>query len=475
MRRRRFLASLAAVASGAALGRRGVLATAPLGPFLFLDDQWIESARGLERRPEKPTRLERPVLDSATFGTTQPYLSIVRMEKDRLRIWYNRGPAVWTAESSDGEKWMNPRQAWKVDKCYGCGVIDDGERDPDPARRFKMANWQVSKAVEDRPEDDGGMFVGFSPDGLTWSPGGRNPVLETWPEGYGTFTRHGVGDTVDVWFDPLMGRYAAAVKVHALPADGFVPGPKSGKAIRRLVGISTSGDFESWTPPERIFVPDEKDEGLLEFYGMGGMHAAGGQRIGFVRVLRDDLPGEAGGPVDGIGYSVLATSRDGVHWTRMREPFFDRNPTSGTWDRAMSWVGAVVPSGDELVLYYGGYARGHKIEPERERQIGMARMKRDRYVAMTGSGTLVTRPMVFAGNELTVNADATGGPIAVGVLDESSRPVVGHEPQDCEPIRSDALLIPVRWQASGTELVGKMVRLVFHLTRAKLFGFRFSA
>jgi len=60
-------------------------------------------------------------------------------------------------------------------------------------------------------------------------------------------------------------------------------------------------------------------------------------------------------------YSVLATSRDGIHWQRRREPFLDRDPARGSWDHAMTWIGAAVPVGDEVFFYYGGYARGHKV------------------------------------------------------------------------------------------------------------------
>jgi len=76
--------------------------------------------------------------------------------------------------------------------------------------------------------------------------------------------------------------------------------------------------------------PDKQDDGLLEFYGMGGMHQRGGLTIGLVRVRRR-LPCDPGGPKNGIGYAVLATSRDGVHWQRFREPFLDRNPERGSW------------------------------------------------------------------------------------------------------------------------------------------------
>ena len=98
-----------------------------------------------------------------------------------------------------------------------------------------------------------------------------------------------------------------------------------------------------------------------------------------------------------------------MSWHRYREPFLDRNPEPGSWDHAMTWMSMAVPAGDEVYLYYGGYARGHKIEARTERQIGLARMKKDRYVAMkpTGAaGTLRTRPFVMSGDRLTINASA---------------------------------------------------------------------
>jgi hypothetical protein len=299
------------------------------GPHLFLDDEVIDRLEGLERRAEPPERLGQPVLDSATFGCTQPYMTVIRdRETQRYRLWYNRGPAVWHAESEDGRHWANPRVAWDLPRSYGASLVDDGDRARDPERRYKLANWQATRAREDRPGDDGGMYVGFSPDGFRWTAYDRNPVLPTWPEGYGKPTRHGVGDIVDVYYDPLSRHYGAAVKVHAVPEDGYTPGPRAGKGIRRLVGLTTSPDFLRWERPRRIFVPDGRDDGLLEFYGMGAFHVRGALRIGLVRVLRDDLPCDPGGPKDGIGYSVLATSRDGVTWHRRREPSWTTTPSA---------------------------------------------------------------------------------------------------------------------------------------------------
>src|SRR5436305_12324815 len=74
-----------------------------LGPQLFLDDYIIESMDGLKRIIQSPERLPKPVLDSKTFGTTQPYMTVLRdAETNRYRIWYNNKAAVWHAESDDG-------------------------------------------------------------------------------------------------------------------------------------------------------------------------------------------------------------------------------------------------------------------------------------------------------------------------------------------------------------------------------------
>jgi hypothetical protein len=321
------------------------------------------------------------------------------------------------------------------------------------------------------------MYVGFSPDGFRWTAHDGNPVLPTWPLGYGTATRHGVGDIVDVYYDPLSRRYGAAVKVHAVPEDGFAPGPRAGAGIRRLVGLSTSPDFLRWEEPRRIFAPDASDDGLLEFYGMGAMHLRGTLRIGLVRVLRDDLPCDPGGPADGIGYSALATSRDGVTWDRRREPFLDRSPERGAWDHAMSWIGAAIPVGDEVFFYYGGYARGHKVEPTTERQIGLARMKRDRYLALapTGEeGLLVTRPFRFPAGRLTVNARAGSGAVHVRLLDAGGRPLDALGEADARPVGGDVLAGEVRWPTPPEGLRGEPVRLEFRLRRASLFGFAFD-
>jgi hypothetical protein len=427
-----------------------------------------------------PQRLPEPVLSSARFGTTQPYVGIVRdPEGGRLRLWYNRGNQVWYSESGDGIAWGEPRLAWDLKRCYGVSVVDDRGRDPDPTRRFKLANWQATREKEDRPGDDSGVWVGFSPDGFRWTSYPGNPVLPTWPEGWGKPVHHGAGDIVDAFFDPIRRRYGCALKVHAIPGDGFPKGPRASDLyLRRWVGMSVSDDFEHWRKPWTIALADPHDEGLTEFYGMAGVHARGPLLIGFIRVLRDDLPCDPGGPANGVGDTVLATSRDGVTWERHRQPFLARNPVPGSWDHAMAWASGAVAVGDELFLYYGGYARGHKIAPEKERQIGLARLPRDRYAARragAAGGRLRTPIFTLPPGQLLINADAARGELRARLLDTNNQVIPGFDTPDHPPLRASSLAAPVQWKGNLEALRGKPVGLEFVLREADLFAFSFGA
>jgi hypothetical protein len=226
-----------------------------------------------------------------------------------------------------------------------------------------------------------------------------------------------------------------------------------------------------------IFTPDEQDEGEMQWYGMGAVMARGRLLVGMAKVLRDDLPAEQGGRVKGIGYTTLAISRDGEHWHRFREPFLDRNPKPGTWDRAMTWIDSAVLVGDELFLYYGGSARGHKVAPFDERQIGLAKLPRDRYVSLDAKGmavgTLRTVPLVVGAAAMTLNADARGGEIRVQLLDEAGKVRPGFAFADCQPITGNSLAHTVRWKGALATLRHKTVRVEMRLRNARVFAFEF--
>ncbi len=447
-------------------------------PQLFLDDYLIERQAGLTRVFHAPARRTDPVLDFARFETTQHHTSVIYDPTQELyRCWYtSKGKKIRHAESQDAIHWENPTFLEGTGPRMTFGVMDDEPNHPDANYRFKMVT-QV--ATENRGS---GMGVYVSLDGLRWTPYENNPVVPHWPDGVGNYTYHRIGDIIGgLFYDPIHKRYMATFQMGALPEDGFEPGPLAGKTVRRLVGMSVSEDFFHWEKPRRICVPDEKDDGLLEFYGMRGIHLRGSLLIGFVRILRDDLPHEVGGKANGIGYTVLAISRDGRKWSRFREPFLDRNPASGTWDRAVTWVGEYLPMGDEVFLYYGGYAAGHKPGKDSGgRQIGMARMRLDGYASLRSGpepGILETPLLQFGGNRITLNVDSAqaGGEVRVGLLDAEGNRVPGFSLNDCDPIRSNDVAHLVTWQGNADfpPLTDRKVRLKIHLRSADLYALQF--
>lgn len=458
------------------------------GPQLFIDDYLIASSHGLARQTQSPIRYEGNPILGWEQHTTQPYVTVLRdPDSGRFRMWYNHSAgnesAIAYAESDDGENWETPTFgivdgtnrlfviSAPFQNGYGVSVIDDGPGFEPADHRYKVAWWGQSKPW---PDGDPGMRVAFSLDGLHWTPFEGNPVLPDFGEEWfleDPRRPYGVGDIIDVFCDPYRNRYGALVKTPAIPADNLATGPKARTYIRRLVSASVSDDFMRWDQPWRVIVPEPRDRDLLEFYSAGGTIARGGLLISFVRMLHDDYAAEPGGEPEGIGYATLVTSRDGQHWERHDDIFFDRNPAPGTWDRAMTWIGSVLPVNDQLYIYYGGYARGHKSDPQKERQIGLAYLPLDRFVARSatgeGVGALVTVPLSnpAAGRNLYLNADASKGEIGVQLLDLNGIAIEGATYEDIPPVREDSLRIKVigaTWPEDHAE-----IRIGFQLKNAK--------
>jgi len=166
----------------------------------------------------------------------------------------------------------------------------------------------------------------------------------------------------------------------------------------------------------------------------------------------------------------LAWSRDGRTWQRDHEPFLPNDPYPDRWDHAHVWGDEQIIVGDETFIYYAGYKRGHKVARFDERQIGLFRMPRDRYVAREADinkGTLITKPLLLEGSALTVNAYVVEE-MRVRLLDRDGNPLTGFGWID---IKGDAIDHPLKWKQDLNMLKGKPVRLEFQLRDAQLFGF----
>jgi hypothetical protein len=397
--------------------------------------------------------LTQPVVTGREDKNDQPYVTVLRdPASKRFRMWYDASGdgkrsglyALGYLESEDGTHWIRPHRLLDgpPGMRWGASVLDEGPDYPDPAQRYKFGWWR-----------GGGLCIAASADGLRWKPLAPGVVLEH---------NH---DINCIFRDPVRNRYAALVS--------FYTTGKSWEGKRRVTYQSVSDDLVRWKEPWPIITPDAKDPGETQFYCMGGVMARGRTLVGMLKVLRDDLPADPGGKKRGIGYTVLAWSHDGEHWGRDREPFLDRNPRRGTWDHAMAWADCQLPVGDEVYIYYGGYARGHKVERFTERQIGLVRIRRDRYAgweAGAKEGSLRTPLLTLEGKALSLNVDAGQGFVRAQVVDREGKPISGFTFADGKRVDRDALAAPLEWKKPLSAVAGKPVRLELKLQRARLFA-----
>jgi hypothetical protein len=98
--------------------------------------------------------------------------------------------------------------------------------------------------------------------------------------------------------------------------------------------------------------------------------------------------------------------------------------------------------------------------------------------AGASGGYLVTKPVVFAGQQLRINfSTSAAGGVRVELQDAQGQPVPGFALDDCPELIGDRLDHPVRWRAGRDlgKLAGQPVRLRFELRDADLYALRFTS
>ncbi len=473
------LALLSCGTAGAADARPQPLRLKP-GPYLFVDDYLIEERVNLTRTTHQPERWAQPILGPAEpwHQLVSPATVLYDPVQNRYRMWYmvknwsGDGP-FWAhayAESTDGINWARPslgliQMHGSTDNnlYLGRGIgglaVDEGPDFAPAGERFKYLYWHE------------GIWVGHSPVGIHWIDYTFEAVLPFYVADHPLF-KQSVGDIVNCTKDTIRGGYLLIFKMYSVPEDNFSGKTQHHSSVgeRRLVGQSRSLDFVRWTEPRRILLPDAQDEAITEFYGVTP-YVRGELYLGFLRVLRDDLPADPDGPVEGIGHTEIVTSRDGENWQRHREVFFDRNHAPGTWDHAFGWIAAVAEVGDELYFQYQGRSAGHKVGG---RAIGMAKLRKDGFVSLDAgdAGGFLRTPLVLLdGSRLSLNVNAAGGEVKVQVVDESGQAVPGFAFADCQPVSGDSVRKMVRWRRPLRVLQGQPVHLEFSLQQAELYSF----
>ena len=467
---------LVAVVNGDTCACSAGLPTIGSEPQLFVDDVMIAAKSGMVRRAHACRKLPQPVLmpempweQEGVDRRVYIYGTVVRdTGSGTFRMWYNRLGSVLLATSNDGLAWERPalglvEYGGAKDnnilpvRLHSPSVVCD-LHEKDPAERYKM----VGCCGRD-------YCAAHSADGLDWKMYAKNPVLPS-------------SDTITMAQDPATGEYLAFHK----RTERYLG------HIRRLVYLAESTDMQQWTEPKLVMAPDEIDDRQTQaeggrwsqFYNMS-VFPCGGQWLGLVTHFRysgpppEKGPGQSGddGPID----VQLVHSRDGRTWQRCsdRSPVIANGPYAYDAGCILGVANSPVVVGDEVWLYYTAITTTHGgYLPEKVITIALAKWRLDGFVSLDAddtSGVVETVPLRFEGDRLTVNADVSGGLLAVEVLDAEGRPIAGYARADCLPVRGDSVRHEIAWKQKTCLPTNAPVRVRFHVEHGQLYSYRVCA
>ena len=513
--------SLALVSTGVGLDR------APTGPAeaapieigsrreLFVDGFLVDRLEGGAR-----LRLHHPepreivlTLDAPWEGSgSSGYHSVFR-DGDVYRMYYKGWhigfdlerkkiqPAVSTmcyAESDDGIHWRKPSLGlveFKGSKDNNIVAIDgqvsgmrmvagvmaitkDGNPAAAPESRYKAF------ALSTKPK---GIVPFQSADGMRWVPLTDKPVITN-----GAFDNQNV-----VFWSPAEGKYRAYWRFFAHGDNNTATANPTGV---RAIRTATSSDLIHWENEHDVTYVDSPEEALYTT-PIKPYERAPHILLGFPAryVERDSAQAQAVLPEPehralrksvnprygtAITEGLLMASRDGVRFKRWNEAFLRPGiERPGTWNyghQFISWhpvetKSALPGAPNELSLYAPeSYWTGNSSEVRRYT------LRLDGFVSVQAplkGGELVTKPLRFAGKELSLNfSSSAAGEVRVEIQDADGRPLPGYSLEDCPPIFGDTLARTVGWTAGSdvSALAGKPVRLRFLLKDADVFSFKFQ-
>jgi hypothetical protein len=380
-----------------------------------------------------------------------------------FKMWYMGGYSQNTcyAFSRDGLKWEKPA----LDVVPGTNITLSGHRDSstvwldqtasDPKRRFKLAF-----------SYDTYLLLYDSPDGIHWEARGRTGKA-------GDRTTFFYNPFRKVWVFSIRDATSGTDRVRRyLETPEFVPSARWHDAQPVL-----------WTKSDPADPRRPEYNIPAELYNLDCV-AYESIMLGLFTIFRGERTDREKPNDICVGYS-----RDGFHWARPdRQRFIAVSERVGDWNWAnvQSAGGCCLVVGDKLHFYVSGRRGVPGSNDPGVCSTGLATLRRDGFVSMDADedsravraqralppGTLVTRPIVFNGRFLFVNANIAGE-LRVDVLDREGAVIAPYSAARCVPVSGDRTKTAVSWEGVRdlSSLAGRPVRLRFSLQRGSLYAF----
>lgn len=499
----------------------------PYRTELFLDNQMLEATPGVSRRlhPAKK-HLSNPVIRCERWcdgDYLEPYTTMYDEDEKLFKMWaragsdatagYVGGNAAFMLyfTSTDGIRWDRPELgvmevAGRRDHnivfasdmvlksrtalSYGPDtfVVPSTAMTPQGKKAFF---WGVNKHPHPRDASEKyvataivqdhrrGAHIVTSPDGIRWSCS----AVPFWQ------TPHDVSSKGDdclmhLFFDEAKGKWVIYRRIVPEFSERMIANDsdRNRAAVdryNRSYAYAESDDLKEWKNHQFILAMDADDPADTELYQFA-CHKFGQTYVGYMSIFYLRRPQ----PID----IHLATSRDGIHFTRVARgtPFIPSGPL-GYYDymaMACSQPEPIVVN-DTVFIYYAALNFPHDAATSGDQAGGaaLATLKRDRFASLetgipdAGPCRVITRPFVVRHPRLYLNAATwMKGSIRVEALTRDWQPIAGFTQAESREIQGDALDHPVHWsnKADLGALAGQEIRLKFYMTRARLHAMTLS-
>ncbi len=447
---------------------------------VFIDEVIIDRKRNIELTVNPP--VEPVVTNARTRGDTPIF------DHDG-KVWMVRTPGYGSAEgpirlltSEDGINFEMPDLGLIEHKgsrhnnllfihlpCWG-RFFKDTNPNARPEEQFKFTGWIAQR----------GIYLYMSPDGIHWR---RNetcmlPLVS--------------GGGCETFWDDQRGLYVNLLKRDGSYNTGDFPAYGRGATLFETREVAKAWPmkdvhnpyYEGWAYPavtgEGITVmgPDifDPDEGQVFRTRARKYPWAPDTYVGFL--ARNH-------------HTELAVSRDGINWHIYDRdgdlPYLPKKVQVGGTSVGLGWpTDGLIRRGDTIWQYSNpeGHPRGKTVRFSQ---------RLDGFVSLNAgdqTATIITRPLIFEGDTLTVNADVKGWMkvgilnlsgkamtgFNVGLTDEPKKPVPGFAVKNCNVIKGDSVRHVVGWKGEPSlgNLAGQVVRLRFEMQNAKLYAFKFD-
>ncbi len=423
---------------------------------LFVDGALVDRMEGLDYRLHRPQ--PQPLPDNPL---PVPYATVVK-DGERYRAWYrdilpdytgerydgHGGEVTCYAESRDGHDWMFPELGITATRsAHGGNIILEGAA---------PSSHNFTPFIDERPgvgpdarykalggtHPGGGLYAFKSADGIRWEKIQDGPVMTSDAFAFDS-------QNVSFW-SVAENQYVCYIRTWDTPFGEL-----------RSVSRSTSDDFLNWSEPVAL-IPNREGEHIYTnatqpYFRAPHIYLAFPTRFSPERGDSTDI-------------LFMSTRAGESRYTRLfAEAFIPPGLDPDRWGNRSNYLalGVIPTSPSELSLYHKS---GHRYT-----------LRTDGFVSVHAgaeAGELLTRPLVFEGNKLVLNASTSAaGSLRVELLGPDGLPLQGFGLEDCMEMVGDAIEWEVRWRGDPPlePHAGTPIRIRFVMTECDLYAFRFTS